>query len=938
MSDLENGAPGPTALAEDNKSQTDKKPKMKDHAFNLVNSSPITFLMTILTIYCLYSEDFKTMATVPGCTSECSEFGDSDPIFAYLSLIAFVLFLAELLTNCYCVPGYWNWPDVSALSWQDTRSPISRFFALVPGSFYFWLDLLSTLSLIFEIPIFLNSLLETANEETTSVGGGGDGSDSAVSGAEQARAGKASRAGARAGRVVKIIRMVRLIRLVKLWKYFEQSQSQKNENQVAPEEEEDDEEEMLPQSHVGNEMTERTTKKVIVGVLLMLIAIPNLQAEPVDHTSKYMVSLLARQRFQAEQFYLKEKLYEGANGWEDPHFQVLRKQWMLTEEYIFNLTHPSPDCFTIEYSNFEDYDASYTSPFNGNNTQSSLELRDTEISIQTALTVPNMTISIDGDRTVRAMFNQKEFVQESSRYAALLTSCVIILLGTITMLFTADVTNLVLRPIEIMIELVREISDNPLQKEFKSVAKNDIHSKNDGMETTLILQTITKIAGLMRIGFGEAGAEIIAKNLSKSDSSGMSLLGDGVKIQSIFGFCDIRNFTDTTECLQEEVMLFVNRIAHILHGIVVQCKGAANKNIGDAFLLTWKLHENQMVPGGPQEFVADQALLSLLKTTAEMARHEDFICNFSSTALSVLYERMPGYKCKMGCGLHMGWAVEGAIGSDKKIDASYISPHVNWSEFLESSTKEYGVPVLMSEPFYKLLSPSVQKWCRQVDNIKKSASDEVTGLYTYDVNPDHDFKLKALLAAKEAHKATATGRKTLNIKGRNSITPTVEARGLVGTGTTRARKTVRQQGGGIENMSSAVGGASGRGQRSSRVPPGLLDELKSKKVGDDKDSKSGGSLEDAPEIILPPYNTDVWMKDEDLLSMRSHITPQIFEIWDRGMHSFISGDWDDAKKQFNEILRITHDKDGPSKNILRHIEEDYGGVVPPGWLGYRDMS
>ena len=53
-------------------------------------------------------------------------------------------------------------------------------------------------------------------------------------------------------------------------------------------------------------------------------------------------------------------------------------------------------------------------------------------------------------------------------------------------------------------------------------------------------------------------------------------------------------------------MLFVNRIAHILHGIVVQCKGAANKNIGDAFLLTWKLHENQMVPGGEQEFVADQ--------------------------------------------------------------------------------------------------------------------------------------------------------------------------------------------------------------------------------------------------------------------------------------------------------------------------------------------
>lgn len=38
-------------------------------------------------------------------------------------------------------------------------------------------------------------------------------------------------------------------------------------------------------------------------------------------------------------------------------------------------------------------------------------------------------------------------------------------------------------------------------------------------------------------------------------------------------------------------MLFVNRIAYILHDIVVQCSGSANKNIGDAFLLAWKLDD-----------------------------------------------------------------------------------------------------------------------------------------------------------------------------------------------------------------------------------------------------------------------------------------------------------------------------------------------------------
>ena len=42
----------------------------------------------------------------------------------------------------------------------------------------------------------------------------------------------------------------------------------------------------------------------------------------------------------------------------------------------------------------------------------------------------------------------------------------------------------------------------------------------------------------------------------------------GKKILAIFGFCDIRNFTDATEVLQENVMVFVNEIAEIVHGTV----------------------------------------------------------------------------------------------------------------------------------------------------------------------------------------------------------------------------------------------------------------------------------------------------------------------------------------------------------------------------------
>lgn len=52
-----------------------------------------------------------------------------------------------------------------------------------------------------------------------------------------------------------------------------------------------------------------------------------------------------------------------------------------------------------------------------------------------------------------------------------------------------------------------------------------------------------------------------------------------------------------------------------------------------------------------------------------------------------LNARIPNYSVKMGFGLHCGWAIEGAIGSEYKIDASYLSPNVNMASRLEAATK-----------------------------------------------------------------------------------------------------------------------------------------------------------------------------------------------------------------------------------------------------------
>ena len=46
---------------------------------------------------------------------------------------------------------------------------------------------------------------------------------------------------------------------------------------------------------------------------------------------------------------------------------------------------------------------------------------------------------------------------------------------------------------------------------------------------------------------------------------------------------------------------------------------------------------------------------------------------------------------KMGFGIHVGWSIEGAVGSHHKIDATYLSPNVNISARLQSATNQYGV-------------------------------------------------------------------------------------------------------------------------------------------------------------------------------------------------------------------------------------------------------
>jgi len=141
-------------------------------------------------------------------------------------------------------------------------------------------------------------------------------------------------------------------------------------------------------------------------------------------------------------------------------------------------------------------------------------------------------------------------------------------------LFNKDMYTMILNPLERLILKLKKVAQDPIGA-FKSSwdqnPSNVISKKESSNETILIENAIYKISELLVLGFGQAGAKIISQFVFDKNKD-IDQIGAGDMVQAIFGFCDIRNFTDATEVLLEEVMVFVNSIAEIVHSSVDEFK------------------------------------------------------------------------------------------------------------------------------------------------------------------------------------------------------------------------------------------------------------------------------------------------------------------------------------------------------------------------------
>jgi class 3 adenylate cyclase len=209
-------------------------------------------------------------------------------------------------------------------------------------------------------------------------------------------------------------------------------------------------------------------------------------------------------------------------------------------------------------------------------------------------------------------------------------------------------------------------------------------------ETEILEKAIVKIGHLLALGFGEAGGTIIKQNVTGTGD--LEPLMPGTKTHAIFGFCIIDKFVETTEALQNDIFSYVNKIAEITHSMVDRYGGSTNKNIGEAFLMVWKFYnKDEIILMSETEYdnskickenliIADMSLFSMLKIIAKINKYRHIIEYNDNERLKEVVD--PNFRVRMGFGLHHGWAIEGAIGSFFKVDASYLSPNVNMASRL----------------------------------------------------------------------------------------------------------------------------------------------------------------------------------------------------------------------------------------------------------------
>ncbi|HUK58758.1 MAG TPA: adenylate/guanylate cyclase domain-containing protein [Stellaceae bacterium] len=161
-------------------------------------------------------------------------------------------------------------------------------------------------------------------------------------------------------------------------------------------------------------------------------------------------------------------------------------------------------------------------------------------------------------------------------------------------------------------------------------------------------------------------------------------LGGEVRDMSIL-FCDIRGFTSRAETMDAQALThFANGFFTPMTERVMARGGTVDKYIGDCLMAFW----NAPLPEPRHAEYAVRAALDISTTLVGLnARWRADAMRTGGTFAPVA----------VGIGIASGPCCVGNIGSERRFNYSVLGDDVNLASRLESQTKVYGVPIIVSE-------------------------------------------------------------------------------------------------------------------------------------------------------------------------------------------------------------------------------------------------
>ncbi|MBI4125758.1 MAG: adenylate/guanylate cyclase domain-containing protein [Deltaproteobacteria bacterium] len=186
-------------------------------------------------------------------------------------------------------------------------------------------------------------------------------------------------------------------------------------------------------------------------------------------------------------------------------------------------------------------------------------------------------------------------------------------------------------------------------------------------------------------------------------------LGGERKVLTVL-FSDIRDFTPKSEKLPpEKLVRLLNDYFTAMTEIVFKYEGTLDKFMGDAIMAIYGAPL-------PQNDHALRAGLTALEMIQKLNENKAAWC--AKYGLDDF---------KIGIGIHTGEMAVGNMGSLKRFNYTVIGDAVNLASRLETLTKEYKVPIIVSETHYRLVQEKLS--AKKLAEVRVKGKEEATMIY-----------------------------------------------------------------------------------------------------------------------------------------------------------------------------------------------------------------